>query len=231
MAGRVIIVEDEPAIADTLLYAFQSEGFVAERAGTAAEGLRLAETPADLIILDIGLPDGNGFDVLRTLRARQDTPVIVLTARSEEIDRVVGLEIGADDYVAKPFSPREVTARARAILRRTQKRDGAPEATAASAAPSGFSHDGDKRQIRFRGQVLDLTRYEYGILALLLRRPGMIFTREKILESVWEGPLESEDRTVDAHVKTIRAKLRAIESEIDPIQTHRGMGYSLREDI
>ncbi|MBX7059783.1 MAG: two-component system response regulator CreB [Leptospirales bacterium] len=235
MSGRVIIVEDEPAIADTLLYAFRSEGFEAEHAATAAAGLRLAAKPADLIILDLGLPDGNGLDVLRRLRsevATQEVPVMLLTARSAEIDRIVGLEVGADDYVTKPFSPREVTARARAILRRTRKsaRSSAEPGDANSTTPL-FLHDAEKRQIRFSGAILDLTRYEYGVLALLLKRPGMIFTREMILQQVWEGPLESEDRTVDAHIKTIRAKLRGVREDCDPIQTHRGVGYSLREEL
>jgi two-component system, OmpR family, catabolic regulation response regulator CreB len=159
------------------------------------------------------------------MRRSSAVPVLILTARAEEIDRVLGLELGADDYVVKPFSPREVTARVKAILRR-----------GAGASPEGkgdspFHIDMQKRQIRYFGERLALARYEFDILVLFVNRPGWIFTREKIMDLVWLEPGESFDRTVDAHIKTIRAKLKEVRPDIDPIETHRGVGYSLREGL
>lgn len=222
MKYRVLIVEDEPGIADGVQYALETEGFEAVWKSSGGEGLALLGAEHfDLVILDVGLPDMSGFDVLRRLRAKRSTPVLFLTARAEESDRVLGLELGGDDYLAKPFSPRELTARARAILRRT--------GSGPAAAP--FELDEHKKQIRYLGEALVLSRYEYGILELMIKRPGWIFSREKIMELVWEDPMESTDRTVDTHIKTIRAKLQRIRAEDDPILTHRGMGYSLREDL
>lgn len=233
-AARILIVEDEAAIADTLLYALRGEGFVAEHVTLGAAGLATHhEQPFDLVVLDLGLPDMSGFDVLRGLRngsgAGSEVPVIFLTARGEEIDRVLGLELGADDYVVKPFSPREVAARVRAILRRGGGRNGGEAGTAATAA---IAHGPWRRQpealrIDFHGVALDLTRYEFRLLDLLLSHPGRVFSREQIMAQVWEQALDTSDRTIDAHVKTLRAKLRAVRGEDDPIRTHRGVGYSV----
>ncbi|MCY1294092.1 Transcriptional regulatory protein CreB [compost metagenome] len=184
---------------------------------------RMRADAADLVILDVGLPDVSGFEVCRTLRTFCDAPVIFLTARHEEIDRIVGLEIGADDYVVKPFSPRELAARVRAILRRA--RGAAP-----AAADSGFTHDADGARLAYRGRWLDLTRYEYLLLALLVAHPGRIYTRAQLMELVWQDALDTSDRTVDTHVKTLRAKLREATPQgegAERIRTHRGMGYSL----
>ena len=172
-----------------------------------------------------------GFELFRRLQARQPAlPVIFLTARSGEIDRVVGLELGADDYVAKPFSPRELVARVRDVLRRAQ-RPAAPAAPAAAAATAAaaFVVDDERKLIRFHGRPLDLSRIEYRLLKVLVERPGRVFSRDELMERAWDDPAASFDRTVDAHVKTLRAKLRAIAPDEDPIVTHRGMGYSLRE--
>ena len=228
MRKRILLLEDEQAIADTLLYALQSEGFEVRHVRLAREALAAFEqTPPDLAILDVGVPDGNGFDVCRTIRKTSELPIVFLTARHEEIDRVLGLELGADDYVVKPFSPREVCARVRAILRRSS-------ATAPSAAPTPepaaglLTLDEKAQRIACAGEALALTRYEYLLLSTLLKRPQRIFSRSELMELVWGGAPHTSDRTVDAHVKLLRAKLREHGLQAEVIQTHRHMGYSLR---
>jgi len=221
----VVVVEDEAAIADTILYALRTDGMQAEHLVLGGDALqRLRTAPADLVILDVGLPDMSGFEVCRTLRTFSDVPVIFLTARHEEIDRIVGLEIGADDYVVKPFSPRELAARVRVILRRAGGRAGVP---AAAPAPARFTHDAAGARIAFHGQWLALTRYEYRLLALLVAQPGRIYSRAQLMDMVWHDAADTIDRTVDTHIKTVRAKLRAVDATFDAIRTHRGMGYSL----
>jgi len=218
-AMRVLLVEDEPPIADTVAYALREDGFDVDHCLTA--GAALAATgPYDLAILDVGLPDLGGFALCRELRRNADLPVIFLTAHAAEAERVLGFELGADDYVTKPFSPRELVARVRAVLRRAQ---GAAPATNAN----GFEHDAEGHRIRWRGQWLDLTRYEYGLLAALIQRPGAVLSRSQLMDRVWGDALESGDRTVDTHVKTLRAKLHAVDPTADPIRTHRGLGYSI----
>jgi two-component system catabolic regulation response regulator CreB len=169
----------------------------------------------------------SGFDVCREMQKRGAPPVIFLTARSGEVDRIVGLELGADDYLAKPFSPRELTARVRAILRRV---NGKPSAAAAILAAAAWNHDEARCRIAYRGRALDLTRNEYRLLAALLAAPGRVFSREQLMLAAWDDPGAALDRTVDAHIKLLRAKLREAAPESDPIATHRGLGYSLRED-
>jgi two-component system catabolic regulation response regulator CreB len=235
---RILIVEDEVGIADTLQYALRSDGFEPAWCSTAEAALQHVERELpSLIVLDVGLPDLNGFELFKRLRERVDVPVLFLTARGDEIDRVVGLELGADDYVPKPFSPRELVARVRSILRRAARTAAAPAATAAArvatpAAPAlPIQIDEGRRQIRFYGQLLELSRYEYGLLKTLASRPGHVFTRDTLLEQVWDDHAESLDRTVDAHVKTLRAKMKLIAPSLDPIRTHRGTGYALAEDL
>jgi len=224
----VLIVEDEPGIADTLQYALRTEGFEPLWCATGEAALARAHAAA-LVILDVGLPDISGFELFKGLRAlRADLPVLFLTARGDEIDRVVGLELGADDYVIKPFSPRELVARVRTVLRRTAGKAAVPPMPA--TAPPLHCDDG-KRQIRYYGQVLDLSRYEFGLLKTLLSRPGFVYTRERLLDLVWDDASQSLDRTVDAHVKTLRAKLKAVAPELEPIRTHRAVGYALAEDL
>jgi two-component system, OmpR family, catabolic regulation response regulator CreB len=221
MSTDILIVEDETAIADVIAYALKTEGFTPRHCALGEEALGLLRASVfSLVILDVGLQDISGFEVCRRLRAFSEVPVIFLTARSEEIDRVLGLEIGGDDYVAKPFSPRELVARVRVILRRLSPRAAEPPARV-------FEHDAQAWRIRYCGALLDLTRYEYLLLRTLLSQPDRIFTRAQLMEDVWCGAEESSDRTVDTHVKTLRAKLRAVDPEADPIQTHRGVGYSL----
>ena len=229
MKPLILIVEDEPGIADTLQYALRTDGFEPRWCATGEAALQAAaaQVPA-LVILDVGLPDINGFELFKRLRERVDVPVLFLTARGDEIDRVVGLELGADDYVAKPFSPRELVARVRTVLRRSA-RGAVTNHTATPAA--AFEVDEGRRAIRFYGRALELSRYEYGLLKTLIRRPGHVFSRDTLLEQVWDDPGESLDRTVDAHVKTLRAKLKAIAPALEPIRTHRGAGYALAEDL
>ncbi|MBN8212173.1 MAG: two-component system response regulator CreB [Xanthomonadales bacterium] len=219
----ILIAEDETAIADTVLYALRSEGFAAEHVllgGEVAPKVRAGGV--DLVVLDVGLPDITGFDVCRTLRTFSEVPVIFLTARDGEIDRVVGLELGADDYVVKPFSPRELVARVRARLRRRTQTE-----IAAWQAHGTFEIDREGKRIRYCGHALDLTRYEYGLLEVLMHRPGAVLSRMQLMDRVWADALESGDRTVDTHIKTLRAKLRSLNEQDDPIRTHRGLGYSL----
>ncbi|MDQ1921400.1 two-component system response regulator CreB [Massilia pseudoviolaceinigra] len=224
MPVTILIVEDELAIADSIAYALRTDGFVPRHVTLGAQALEAmrgadpAALPA-LVVLDVGLPDMNGFEVCRQLRQFCNAPVIFLTARSDEIDRIVGLEIGADDYVTKPFSPRELVARIRVVLRRL-----APPA----ATPGGrFDIRAAQARILYRGQVLDLTRYEYLLLKALCEHPGHVLSRAQLMDRVWADAPDTLERTVDAHIKSLRAKLRQVDPADDPIQTHRGMGYSL----
>jgi len=225
--ARVLVVEDEAAIADTLLYALRSEGYTAHHCALGREALALLrQDGADVVVLDVGLPDLGGFEVCRELRTFSQVPVIFLTARNDEFDRVLGLELGADDYVSKPFSPREMVARVRARLRRTAP--AAPASQAGGWKPLGrFAIDQEGRRIRYDEVLLDLTRYEYALLAALLQRPGAILSRAQLMERGWDHTSDSTDRTVDTHVKTLRAKLRAAGAQGEPIRTHRGVGYAL----
>ncbi|HWU37388.1 MAG TPA: two-component system response regulator CreB [Candidatus Acidoferrum sp.] len=233
MGLRILVVEDEPAIADTIAYALSTDGFQPVWSATGEAALKeIAGGGIALIVLDVGLPDINGFELLKKLTQLTSVPVIFLTARSHEVDRVVGLELGADDYISKPFSPRELTARVRSVLRRVAKSDPA-SLTASLPGPSGrlpLVVDDDRKAITYFGAPLELSRYEYRILKLLVSRPGRVFSREAMMQHVWDEPEASLDRTVDAHIKTIRAKLKAVAPEVEAIRTHRGEGYSLTED-
>jgi two-component system, OmpR family, catabolic regulation response regulator CreB len=227
MKPLILIVEDEDAIAQTLIYALTTDGFETRHVRLLAQArAALAREVASLVVLDVGLPDGSGFDLCRELRAGAHAdarvPILMLTARSEEVDRIVGLELGADDYVAKPFSPREVSLRVKTILRRVSS-----SATTTDASETLFHLDREAQRIRFSGQVLALAKREYLLLKTLLERPGRICSREMLLDTVWGMDAESGDRTVDTHIKTLRAKLKAVRDDLDPIETHRGMGYSI----
>ena len=221
MSKTVLIVEDEQAIADSIAYALRTDGFTPRHVTLGEQALAVlrSETAPQLVVLDIGLPDMSGLEVCRRLRQFSEVPVIFLTARSDEIDRIVGLEIGADDYVTKPFSPRELVARIRVILRRA--------GAAPAPAPARFELRAPEAKVLFHGQPLDLTRYEYLLLKTLLEHPGHVLSRAQLMARVWSAAPDTLERTVDAHVKSLRAKLRAIDAQADPIHTHRGLGYSL----
>ncbi|MGH8529272.1 MAG: two-component system response regulator CreB [Nevskiales bacterium] len=224
MPPHILLIEDERSIADSVLYALKTEGYQASWAETGRDALKLFDqTQPSLVVLDIGLPDMSGLDVCRELRKKGQTPIIFLTARGEDIDRIVGLELGADDYMAKPFSPRELTARIRAVLRRSTP----PISTEEPMQYGPFRHDAERRRIEYQGVPLALTRYEYRLLKTLLERPGKIYSREQLMDKAWEHPDHSLDRTVDTHIKTLRSKLHAVHPGEDLIRTHRGMGYSL----
>jgi len=225
MIQNVLVVEDEVGIAENITYALKTEGYDVVWCSTA-EKAREQQLLNDfnLIIMDIGLPDGNGFDFCKEIRRTSTIPIIFLTARSSEIDRVVGLEIGADDYVVKPFSPRELCARVRAVLRRS-----VPSISESETKPVQFDVNSERHEIRYHGTSLDLSRYEYRLLELFIQQPGRVFTRDQLMDQVWEEPEASLDRTVDTHIKMLRAKLKKITPEFDPIKTHRGIGYSLKE--
>jgi len=221
---HVLVIEDESSIADNITYALTEQGFTCSWVCIGSEGLELIKTQhVDLVILDIGLPDINGFEVCKIIRKSSDVPIIFLTARGEEIDRVVGLEIGGDDYVVKPFSPRELVARVKVILKRLLIKDFQNKAIAQT-----FTVDEKKRRIKYCNVGLELTTYEYGILKLLLTYPERVFTREQLMSEVWSTPEESFDRAVDTHIKTIRAKLRSIAPQDNSLTTHRGVGYSIK---
>lgn len=226
MKLRILIVDDEPAIADAIRYVLETDGFETLSLSEGSPVLPLLQSERiDLIVLDVGLPDINGFDLCREIRKISDTPILFLTARTTEIDRVVGLEIGADDYVVKPFSPRELSARIKAILRRSKT------GQSAESGSHTFGVNESKRQITYFGKPLDLSNYEYRILTTFIRRPGHVYSRSQLMDLAWDVPEASMDRTVDAHVKNLRAKLKSIEPDIEPIITHRGAGYSLKENL
>jgi len=223
----ILIVEDEQAIADSIAYALRTDGFTPLHVTLGEQALAaMRAVPAPLlVVLDVGLPDMSGLEVCRRLRQFSDAPIMFLTARSDEIDRIVGLEIGADDYVTKPFSPRELVARIRVILRRMSP--AATTVTPAAGAASAFEHRAPEARILFRSQPLDLTRYEYLLLKTLLEHPSHVLSRAQLMDRVWTDAPDTLERTVDAHIKSLRAKLRLIDADADPILTHRGMGYSL----
>jgi two-component system, OmpR family, catabolic regulation response regulator CreB len=232
MSAELLLLEDDPAIAETVVFALERDGFQVRHVRLVRDARsQLAAQCFDALILDIGLPDGSGLDLCRELRqqvsgdqhAHASVPMLILSARGEELDRVLGLEVGADDYVTKPFSPRELVARVKALLRRASS----PALQPAARASGDFAHDASGQRIRFKGQALDLTRREYALLAKLIEAKGRILSREVLFDAAWGLESDSGDRTVDTHIKTLRAKLRAIDASRDVIVTHRGMGYSL----
>ena len=227
MPHHILIVEDEPAIAETLIYAFKEAGITTTHKILGSEAIaEISKNAIDFVILDVGLPDMTGFDVCKQIRGFSNVPILFLTARNHEIDRIVGLEIGADDYVTKPFSPREVVARVKAILRRADSNH-----TQSSKKSIPFSVDDMANRIQYRGQYLDLTRYEFLLLKTLVKQPQRVFSRDQLMDIVWAKAENTLERTVDAHIKTLRAKLRSVDNAIEApsqmIVTHRGMGYSL----
>ena len=220
---RVLLVEDEPSIAEPLAEAIGREGFETKVAGTVAESLELSsQFEPDLVLLDVMLPDGSGYDVCRELRTRSQVPIIMLTARGEESDRIVGLELGADDYVVKPFSAREVVARIRAVLRRTES----PVRQDAGPVEIGeLRLDPAKREVTKDGDVLELSRKEFELLRLLMQNAGSVVTREQALEEVWDTNWFGSTKTLDVHVSGLRRKLGDDSSEPRFLHTVRGVGF------
>jgi len=222
--ATILIVEDESSIADTIIYALETEHFQTQHVSTGGEALDLlTKKRFDLVVLDIGLPDTTGFEVCKEIRTSSTIPILFLTARDSEIDRILGLEFGADDYVTKPFSPRELAARIKAILRRSSP---ATSQIQKEIPQDGLAINSEAMLVTCYGKTLDLTAHEYKLLATFMGQPGRTFTREQLLEHAWEDPGSAMDRTVDAHIKTLRAKLNASSDNCtEVIQTRRGLGY------
>ena len=220
---KILVVEDEKEIADTLNYVLSNENFEPIWVATAEQALaKLKANKVALAILDVGLPDITGFELLKSIRkSGSDIPVIFLTARAEEIDRIVGLELGADDYVCKPFSPREVVTRVKVILKRASN-----TLSEDKPAAESFYHKQDQRVICFEDKSLDLTRAEYQLMVTFLSQPSRVFSRRQLIDSIWSSNHPSDDRAVDTHIKTLRAKLKPYNPHKDFIITHRGFGYS-----
>lgn len=226
MSHRILVVDDEPDILELTRFALVQEGFEVDTADTGEEALaQLRRTRPDLVVLDLMLPDRPGTEVCRTMRSQEelaDVPVIMLTARTDEVDRIVGFELGADDYVTKPFSPRELCLRVKAILRRGRPSDGAPE----QLKHHDLSLDIERHQCLFEGEEITLTAKEFLLLTSLMRRPGRVLTRERLLEEVWGEGIAVTHRTVDTHMKRLREKLGRAGELIDTV---RGVGYRFRE--
>lgn len=219
---RVLLVEDDEPIAESLRRGLARYGFEVDWVRTGAEALT-AET-AEVVLLDLGLPDTDGLDVCRELRARGDVPIIVISARSDEVDRVVGLEIGADDYVSKPFGVREVVARMRAVLRRTNARTaGSVEVAPDSYADGRLVIDRRARRVHVDGEELSLPPKEFDLLAFLAEEPGAALTREQIMEAVWDSNWFGPTKTLDVHVAALRRKL----GDAVTVETVRGVGFRL----
>lgn len=220
---KILLIEDEPSICDNISFAAKKEGFVVYIAHTGNDGLALlSQHEFSLVILDVGLPDISGFEVCKEIRKISNLPIIFLTGMNTEIDRVLGLELGADDYVSKPFSSRELMARVKSILRRCVA---APTANQFDKNEF-FKIDEERYQISLHAKLLELSRYEFLILQLLLKSRGKIYSRNEIIQLLWDEPLSSFDRTIDTHIKTIRSKIKEITPD-EVIKTHRGIGYSL----
>jgi two-component system catabolic regulation response regulator CreB len=223
---KVLLVEDEEAIAQTLIYALETEGFETAWVTLGREGLNAIEREGggiDFMILDVGLPDMTGFDLCQAVRRKSELPILFLTARQSEIDKILGLELGGDDYVTKPFSPREVVARVKRILKRSALRS-IPALKPSHSLEVNIDHG----TAVYHGVSLRLTRNELLLLGVLTKQPTRIFSRASLMDAVWIDALDTDDRTVDTHIKTLRAKLRAVKSDADIIHTHRGLGYSLQ---
>jgi DNA-binding response OmpR family regulator len=226
MTQRILVVDDEPSVTDLLAYNLRKAHYDVSIAADGREALRLAgEFKPDLILLDLMIPEVDGLDVCRELHKSGSVPVIMITARGEEIDRVIGLELGADDYVTKPFSVRELMARVKAVLRRTQN-----ENTGSPAMISGTGNlrmDMERRIVTVADTPIELTRLEFDLLHRLLINPGRVLTRERLLEQAWGYDYVGDTRAVDSAVKRLRAKLRAISPEADCIESVRGLGYRI----
>ena len=230
---QILCVEDDAAILMPLRYALEREEWQVTWANTGSQAIAFVQQQTfDFIILDVGLPDINGFDVCKKIRQFNHTPLLFLTARDDEIDRIVGLEIGADDYCTKPFSSREIVSRIKAIWRRmdiqSQLQPAQSTIETQTIIAKTWQCIDESLQIHYQGSALQLTRYEYRLLKLLIDHPEQVFSRQQLMDHIWEHPEHSLERTVDTHIKSLRHMLKHISAEHDPITTHRGFGYSLK---
>jgi DNA-binding response OmpR family regulator len=230
MSQRILVVDDEPSVTDLLAYNLRKALYEVQVAADGRTALRLArESKPDLILLDLMIPEVDGLDVCRELRKTSDVPIIMLTARGEELDRVLGLEIGADDYVAKPFSVRELMARIKAVLRRAQgaEKSSDDDSSTLLRGPGELFMDLERRAVTVGDTPIELTRLEFDLLHRLLINPGRVLTRERLLEQAWGYDYVGDTRAVDSAVKRLRAKLRAVSAEADCIESVRGLGYRI----
>ena len=227
--SKILVVDDEPSIVDVLTYNLTKAGHqpIVARDGEQALQLARAERP-DLVILDLMLPGMDGLEVCRALRKDGDLPIIMLTAKDEEVDRVVGLEMGADDYIVKPFSPRELMARVKAVLRRTQPK---PADSAPALQVGDLRLDVARREVAWRGAPFDLTAIQFDLLRVLMANPGRVFSREELLNQVWGYDYYGDTRAVDSTIKRLRARLRQIAADAELIVTVRDAGYKLSDDV
>lgn len=213
------MIEDEATFSDFVTSYFGREGFEVEVATTARAGLEVIDNhPPDVLILDLNLPDMDGLDVCREVRSRSSIPILILSGKSDEMDKVLGLELGADDYATKPFAPRELLARVRALLRRS----GGSTAVAATALVGGYTVDSKRREVRADDEVIDLTALEFDLLWYFVSNPGAALSREDLFEAVWKQQFLGSSRTVDTHIANLRSKLPGL-----TITTVRGVGYRL----
>jgi DNA-binding response OmpR family regulator len=228
MTSRILVVEDEPAVTDLLTYNLRKAHYEVLTAADGRAALRLArESRPDLILLDLMIPEVDGLDVCRELRKSSEVPIIMVTARGEEVDRVVGLEIGADDYVTKPFSVRELMARIKAVLRRAEDKGGKESATILRG-PGNLRMDIEGRTVAVADLSIALTRLEFDLLHRLLMNAGRVLTRERLLEQAWGYNYVGDTRAVDSAIKRLRAKLREASADADCIESVRGLGYRIK---
>lgn len=224
---RVLVVEDEPAIAESLGYALKRDGYDVVHAPTLAQALSLLDG-VEIVLLDLMLPDGSGFEVIgRARRVKSPPAIIVLSSRDDEADRVAALETGADDYVTKPFSPREVVARVRAVLRRATPGKEHTEVRTGATLP--LAVDEPSRRATVHGKPIELTRVEFDLLACLLSAPGRVFTRAQLIDRVWGDGFAITDRTIDSHVKALRRKVSDAGGDASLLETVRGVGYRVTD--
>jgi two-component system alkaline phosphatase synthesis response regulator PhoP len=229
MSAKILVVDDEPSVTDLLAYNLRKAHYEVLIAADGRQALRLArQANPDLILLDLMIPEVDGLDVCRELRRTSRVPIIMITARGEEIDRVVGLELGADDYVCKPFSTRELLARIKAVLRRAQPDNEQQAPSTVLDAPGGLRLDVERRTANVGEQDIELTRLEFDLLHQLLTSGGRVLTRERLLEQVWGYDFAGDTRAVDSAIKRLRAKLRAASPQADIIEAVRGVGYRLK---
>ena len=229
-APRILLVDDEQAVQTLLAYPLRKDGYEVVPAATGDEALaRFREGEFDLVVLDIMLPQVDGFQVCRELRARSAVPIIMLTAKAEEFDKVLGLELGADDYITKPFSMREFRSRVKAVLRRADLRRNGDDSAEPPLEDGELKIDFAKRHVEVRGRPIKLTYVEYEILAILARSPGRVFSRTMLLERLWGDAAYRDPRTIDVHIRHLREKIERDPKEPELIFTVRGVGYHFRD--
>ena len=231
-SGRILIADDEPSVRDSVGYALAQEGFEVTAAADGDEASELLGNgiPFDLLILDIMMPGPSGLDICRDVRSRSAVPIIVLTAKDAEVDKVVGLEVGADDYVTKPFSVRELLGRVRAQLRRRELDRTSSEREGKTIDAGPVRIDLARHLVTIRGEPVNLTRSEFQVLRLLAERPGQVFSRLEIMEELWQSEFSGDVRACDVHISNLRQKIERDPQEPELVLTVRGVGYRLSED-